>query len=107
MLVPLREARRNKRWTEVRKGRPRDLTKRLVWAFGARCQYCGRYGNSRGIQLDDPDGHILYWTADRIDPSGTYDPENVTLACNSCNGRKGHRLPDFPVVSLAMMEVRP
>jgi 5-methylcytosine-specific restriction endonuclease McrA len=110
MLVPLKEAKRSARWRALRKSRAPDLMQRLIKAFGRRCQYCALYGDETGVPVaDDPRlpgrrGHIFLWSVDRIDPTGTYDPSNVTLACNSCNGRKGRRLPDFPVVSLAMLE---
>lgn len=101
-LIPLKESKRNLKWRLARKVRSPGLRGRLLNAFGMRCQYCGEYGSSEGVRLDR---HTLYrWTIDRIDPHGTYDPDNVTLACNSCNGRKGNRIPDFPVVSLAIME---
>ena len=101
--MPLKEAKRGKRWRDARRGRAADLRPRLLAAFGLRCQYCGEYGNQDGVLSGIPN-HVFRWTADRIDPQGTYDPTNVTLACSSCNGRKGRRLPDFPTVSLAMLE---
>lgn len=108
-LVPLKESKRNKKWRLLRKGRAPDLRERLIHAFDARCQYCGEYGDDEGVPLRRANGsvyHVYRWTIDRIDPIGTYDPDNVTLACNSCNGRKGNRLPYWPVPSLAEMEGR-
>lgn len=79
---------------------------RLLAVFGPRCQYCGEYGDDIGIPRTDrgPGGHYHRWTIDRVEPEKGYDPCNVTLACNLCNGRKGNRPLEFLVPSLAMME---
>lgn len=57
-----------------------------IEAFMGVCQYCGHHGSRE----TGPDGKS--WHIDRIVPGsrgGRYAPENVTLACHSCNSSKG------------------
>jgi 5-methylcytosine-specific restriction endonuclease McrA len=52
------------------------------------CQYCGGKGDTR----KGPDGRS--WHIDHIVPvalSGDNSPDNLTLACATCNGKKGVR----------------
>lgn len=80
-----------------------------IWASFTCCEYCGISTFEAFIGFDER-GH-QYWHrtfgVDRIRPGavgGLYEPDNVTLACSSCNSRKGKR--DFigPVRSLTTME---
>jgi len=59
----------------------------LVKRDGSRCVYCGWSGGDYGQWL----------VADHVVPvcqGGTDDVDNLVLACNSCNSRKGGRTPE-------------
>ena len=67
---------------------PKILRAEVIAAFGRVCQYCKQPG---GISLGPDD---TPWNIDRIIPGsrgGQYVPENITLACGSCNKRKQDR----------------
>lgn len=69
--------------------RPGKSTKKdLIARTGAVCAYCRKPGDSK----NGPDG--LPWTIDRLIPrarGGRYEEGNMTLACHSCNRRKGQK----------------
>jgi hypothetical protein len=64
---------------------PRDLRLLVIHAFCSTCQYC----NKSGDETLGPDNRR--WHVDRVIPGskgGEYTPDNVTLACATCNVRK-------------------
>jgi len=74
-----------------------SFRRRVIAAFGGVCELCGR-----------KTGHYPHWpTVDRIVPrakGGLYMPDNVTLACLTCNGIKSDGEFVGPVRSLEVME---
>lgn len=80
---------------------PKDLREAVLEAFEGECAYCLRSGQEDGAF--DPDGHP--WHIDRILPGalgGRYIPDNVTLACRSCNLRKS---ADPSLVTSSLVEM--
>lgn len=90
---------------------PPALRKRVREAFGWQCEYCGyrttpECGARKAVKGCYSGPYLV--GVDRIVPStlgGAYLADNVTLACNVCNVKKGAKT-DFigPVRSLADME---
>lgn len=67
---------------------PDWLRSYIIQRDGQRCQYCGSQGNRRV----GPDGQP--WHIDHVVPVQRGGPTlalNLTLACQRCNVRKGHR----------------
>jgi 5-methylcytosine-specific restriction endonuclease McrA len=90
----LRDLQRNRERIRLRKLGPKDMDARIRSAFALRCEYCGQKSE-------------LTWTVDRIIPGalgGQYAADNITLACNDCNAKKGARPYVGPVRSLQTME---
>lgn len=71
----------------------RSYRRDLIESLNATCQYCGRKGTAE-LGPDKRPWH----TDHRIPQSrgGATNPGNLTLACNSCNSRKGARRDDEP-----------
>ena len=68
----------------------------VIEAFNHTCQYCLRAGDNDA----GPDGYK--WEVDRIVPSrkgGTYTDGNITLACLTCNRKKGANIAPSAVES--------
>lgn len=64
---------------------PHVLRRAVIHTFQQRCEYCGRQG-TRDLGPDDKP-----WNIDRVVPGkrgGIYAPDNVTLSCRACNGKK-------------------
>src|SRR5919108_4203378 len=61
---------------------PQPLRRAVLYAFNGRCEYCGRYGF---VEIG-PDGRP--WQIERLVSSGTFVPENVTLACRTCTTKR-------------------
>ena len=64
----------------------KQLRQDVISIFQSQCQHCQRFGDGN----KDPDGHS--WHMDRIVPGargGMYTIDNVSLACRSCNLRRG------------------
>lgn len=65
---------------------PPILRRAVIHAFANTCEYCKRTSESKE---SDPDGKT--WHIDRVVPGyrgGVYAPDNVALACKSCNQKK-------------------
>lgn len=68
--------------------------KKVYWRDQGMCRYCGRQcipGNKDGYSRGDD---LL--TIDHIMPvrrGGTYDLDNLVVACGMCNRRKSNRTP--------------
>jgi hypothetical protein len=61
---------------------PKATRVRVAKENGYRCVYCGRHGDEK----QDPDGYS--WHVDHMHPvsyGGMDTPDNLTLACRSCN----------------------
>jgi hypothetical protein len=79
----------------------RALKIRALIAYEQTCAYCSRKGNP----LTDPDG--FSWHLDRINPGtlgGTYEEQNVALACRTCNLQKSDTPLTHRIRSLAEVE---
>ena len=70
------------------------LTRAVRARDGDACRYCGK--TVRWEDRKGPDGG----TYDHIDPDGPNNPDNLVVACRSCNGRKGRRTPERAGLSL-------
>lgn len=82
------------------KGCPPALRQEVIEQFQQTCQYC----HERGTVDAGPDGDR--WNVDRMVPGsrgGEYDPENITLACASCNRKKRTQDAGPDIISLAML----
>jgi hypothetical protein len=80
---------------------PNALRRAIIHEFQSCCEYCHR----RGTKEFDPDGHA--WNVDRVVPGrrgGIYTPDNVTLACRSCNGKKKSK--DAPLGTRTLSELQ-
>jgi len=67
---------------------------------GDTCRYCGKtvsWTDKRG-----PDGA----TYDHVDPNGPTTPENLVVACRSCNSAKGPRSPSEAGMSLIQVGIK-
>lgn len=76
---------------------PPQLRREVIKAFLMECQYCNRHGD----EANGPDGKP--WHVDRLIPAsrgGNYSPENITLACGSCNRAKGAKMA--PTITLSL-----
>lgn len=65
---------------------PESLRQHIIERCNYTCQYCARVGTEEG----DPDGQG--WNIDHVIPvirGGPTRGDNLTLACDSCNSRKG------------------
>jgi 5-methylcytosine-specific restriction endonuclease McrA len=75
----------------------KHLVEALLSVAGPVCAHCDRLG-APGFCADGRP-----WTVERIIPGiagGEYQPENVALACWSCNSRRGARPLEKRVFSL-------
>lgn len=64
---------------------PSVLRRAIVYAFDGTCEYC----HGTGTKELGPD--LRPWHVDRVRPGrrgGVYTPDNVTLACRTCNLKK-------------------
>ncbi len=75
------------------------LTRRNIFLRDAHtCQYCGKYGNQRDLNLD----HVLPRSR-----GGPMSWENVVCSCRVCNLRKGSRTPAEASMHLLRKPLRP
>jgi len=75
------------------------LTRRnLMLRDGWRCQYCGRRGSPRELNVD----HVLPRCR-----GGDDSWENLVASCHSCNRKKGRRTPREAEMPLLSVPVRP
>ncbi|MCL6594044.1 MAG: HNH endonuclease, partial [Alicyclobacillus sp.] len=65
-----------------------NLTRTVKQRDGDKCRYCGVTVNWRDRK--GPQGG----TYDHVDPDGPNTPENIVVACRSCNSKKGRRKPE-------------
>jgi 5-methylcytosine-specific restriction endonuclease McrA len=86
---------------------------RVKAAFQSTCEYCGTIEPADVASKYSNDGSAAnaarFHTVDRVvsgTSGGLYLPDNVTLACRSCNSRKRNRDGLFigPVRTLSMLE---
>ncbi|HTM45639.1 MAG TPA: HNH endonuclease, partial [Polyangiaceae bacterium] len=75
------------------------LTRRnLMLRDGWRCQYCGRRGSPRELNVD----HVLPRCR-----GGEDSWENLVASCHACNRKKGRRTPREAEMPLLSVPVRP